>query len=524
MQTSAINIACEIERLLAFGLRQQLLETPDVIPARNSLLDLFRIDEPCAYASAEPAPDTAVPILERMLDYAAAAGLLPENSAVYRDLFDARIMGLIMPRASETARTFRALAAADPEAATDFFYKQSSACNYIRTERIKRNAYWLADTAYGAIEITVNLSKPEIDPKTIALMRSAPASSYPKCLLCADNAGYAGRVNHPARQNHHIIPLKLDGQAWYFQYSPYLYYNEHSIVFCAEHVPMQLTESTFRRLLDFVRQFPHYFIGSNADLPIVGGSILSHDHFQAGRHTFPMERAPIEAEYAHPSLSGLSAGIVRWPMSVIRLRCAQPEPLIETAAHILAKWRAYSDAAVDIAAYSDAGEGQRTPHNTITPIARRHASGLWELDLVLRNNRTTAEHPDGLFHPHARLHHIKKENIGLIEVMGLAVLPGRLQQELSGIAALLCGQSAYDPQEIGDSAHPLRQHADWIAALIERHGAALSGQEASELLQRSVGEKFVEVLTDAGVFKRTPAGSAGFDAFMRHVGFEISNS
>ena len=520
MHTSNMNIAYEIERLLAYGLHQQLLEPPDVIPARNSLLDLFQVGEPYTGVSSHSVPDTAVPILERMLDYAAEAGLLPENNTVYRDLFDARIMGLLMPRASETVRTFRLLAATDIGAATDFFYKQSSACNYIRTDRIQRNEYWLAKTTYGAIEITINLSKPEIDPKTIALMRSTPASSYPKCLLCADNAGYAGRINHPARQNHHVLPIELDGQAWYFQYSPYLYYNEHSIVFCAEHVPMQLTGRTFRKLIDFVRQFPHYFIGSNADLPIVGGSILSHDHYQAGRHTFPMEAAPIETDYAHPTFGGVTAGIVRWPMSVIRLRCAQPEPLIAAAEYVLAQWRAYSDAGVDIFAYSDAPDGQRTLHNTFTPIARINASGEWELDLVLRNNRTTAEHPDGLFHPHAHLHHIKKENIGLIEVMGLAVLPGRLQQELADIAALLCGQSAYDAQAIGDSAHPLHKHASWISSLIEQHGTALAAHDAKLLLQRSVGDIFVEVLTDAGVFKRSPTGVAAFEAFMSHVGFK----
>jgi UDPglucose--hexose-1-phosphate uridylyltransferase len=515
------RLAFELERLLAFALKTGLVEKEDIIPARNALLDLFGLAEPAEADTealmAEVPDDSPAPILERILDLAFEIGLLPENNGTYRDLLDARIMGLLMPRASETNRTFWRLAREQSmEAATDYFYRQSIAANYIMMDRVAKNEYWLADTDYGPIEITVNLSKPEKDPKEIALLKNAPSSSYPKCLLCAENAGYAGRINHPARQNHRIIPLELCGEPWYFQYSPYVYYNEHSIVLHRDHIPMKITPLTFRRLLAFIDQFPHYFIGSNADLPIVGGSILNHEHYQAGRHRFPMEKAPVEAEFVHADFAGVKAGIVRWPLSVLRLRCApgDRERLLAAADRVLALWRAYSDPAVRVLASSGS-----VPHNTITPIARINGAGELELDLVLRNNRTDGEHPDGIFHPSRRLHHIKKENIGLIEVMGLAVLPGRLKTELAGVQRILTGEDRYDAAELAEERHPLAKHAAWIAELVAARGTAMHPADAEALLRTEVGRKFADVLADCGVFKRDEAGHAAFRRFLAHAGF-----
>jgi UDPglucose--hexose-1-phosphate uridylyltransferase len=515
------RLAFELERLLAFALKTGLVEKEDVIPSRNALLDLFGLAEPAeadTEALAAEVPDQSpAPILERILDLAFEIGLLPENNGTYRDLLDARIMGLLMPRASETSRTFWRLAREQSmEAATNYFYRQSIAANYIMMDRVAKNEYWLADTDYGPIEITVNLSKPEKDPKEIALLKNAPSSSYPKCLLCAENAGYAGRINHPARQNHRIIPLELCGEPWYFQYSPYVYYNEHSIVLHRDHIPMKITPLTFRRLFAFIDQFPHYFIGSNADLPIVGGSILNHEHYQAGRHRFPMEKAPVEAEFVHADFAGVKAGIVRWPLSVVRLRCApgDRERLLAAADHVLALWREYSDPLVQVLAWSG-----NVPHNTITPIARINGAGELELDLVLRNNRTDGEHPDGIFHPGRRLHHIKKENIGLIEVMGLAVLPGRLKTELAGVQRILTGEDRYDAAALAEGRHPLAKHAAWIAELVAARGTAMHPADAEALLRAEVGRKFADVLADCGVFKRDEAGQAAFRRFLAHAGF-----
>jgi UDPglucose--hexose-1-phosphate uridylyltransferase len=363
------------------------------------------------------------------------------------------------------------------------------------------------------LEITVNLSKPEKDPREIALLKTLPQSNYPKCLLCKENVGYAGRPDHPARQNLRILPVPLKGEVWYFQYSPYVYYNEHSIVFCGEHIPMKITPDTFVRLLDFVEQYPHYFIGSNADLPIVGGSILNHDHFQAGRHVFPMETAPVADWRRCDAQPEVSAGIVQWPMSVLRLQSASKEAILGAASEILAKWRGYSDPVADLLAFSEKA-GERTEHNTITPIARLKKDGGFELDLVLRNNRTSAEHPDGIFHPHRELHHIKKENIGLIEVMGLAVLPGRLQTELEQIADILAGRAAYDEAALAAAEHPLNKHAEWIAALVDLYGTDGPDESVRLLLQAEVGDKFYAVLRDAGVYKADDTGRAAFDRFL----------
>jgi UDPglucose--hexose-1-phosphate uridylyltransferase len=547
----AVKAGLAIERLLRFGVQRGLIETLDVVPTRNALLDLFGLAEPYGGDVPEERLDSPVEVLAELLDAAAGTALLPEDTMTYRDLLDARIMGLLMPRQSEVAGRFWSTAKTQGvEAATEAFYRMSIDSHYIMMDRVQRNQMWLAATEYGELEITVNLSKPEKDPREIALLKTVQSSKYPKCLLCLENVGYAGRLNHPARQNHRVVPLKLDGETWYLQYSPYVYYNEHSIIFCERHVPMATTPATFERLLDFVEQFPHYFVGSNADLPIVGGSILDHDHFQGGRHAFPMEKAPVETQLSHPDYPNVRAGIVKWPMSVLRLSSHNKQQLLKMAISVLAAWREYSDAEADVLAYS--GE---TPHNTITPIARSNSRGEYELDLVLRNNRTSAEYPDGIFHPHRELHHIKKENIGLIEVMGLAVLPGRLKGELEAIADVLTGAAALgggasaagaggadasgtgsatggslSPGQaasagsvaaaLADAAHPLHKHAAWIEALVSRYGTALSPAEAAQVLQREVGAKFLNVLEHAGVYKRDERGQAAFRRFAATLGLK----
>ncbi|MFC4600222.1 UDP-glucose--hexose-1-phosphate uridylyltransferase [Cohnella hongkongensis] len=509
------ELAEAIERLVAFALHQGLIEPLDVDDARNRLLDLYGVKEPASgeLPPASELPDSPVPLLEPLLDAAAANGLIPDDTLTYRDLFDARIMGQLMPRPSETSRKFRELTAEGIARATDWFYKMSIDSNYIRMDRIQKNGYWKHRTPDGELEITVNLSKPEKDPKEIALLKSLPQSHYPKCLLCKENVGYAGRPDHPARQNLRILPLSLQGEAWYFQYSPYVYYNEHSIVFCGEHIPMKISPATFSRLLDFVERFPHYFIGSNADLPIVGGSILNHDHFQAGRHVFPMETAPVLEWRQCAKQPEVALGIVQWPMSVLRLQSGNRQAILDAASAILDRWRGYSDPAAEILASSEK-DGVRAEHNTITPIARIKDNGAYELDLVLRNNRTSAEHPDGIFHPHKELHHIKKENIGLIEVMGLAVLPGRLQTELSEIANVLTGKTRYDEAAIADAGHPLNKHAEWISTLVDRYGTDGSEEAVKLLLQADVGDKFYAVLRDAGVYKADENGRAAFERFL----------
>lgn len=522
-QETSERALAAIEDLVGYALRQRMIAPLDVEDARNALLDLFGFTEPGEGPDEAEgaAPSEPAELLEPLLDYGYAAGLIPDNTTTWRDLLDARIMGLLLPRPSAVADAFERRAEREGiAAATDAFYKLNIDANYIRMDRVRKNEYWLQSTAYGPLEMTINLSKPEKDPKEIALLKTLPPSRYPKCLLCKENVGYAGRPDHPARQNLRVLPLKLDGEDWFFQYSPYVYYNEHSIVFNARHVPMVISDGTFKRLLDFVDRMPHYFIGSNADLPIVGGSILNHDHFQAGRHVFPMEKAEAEASFTHPSYPGTVFGIVNWPMSVLRLQSASRDELLGAASMILAAWRSYSDASVDIEAYTEQPGGERIPHNTITPIARRKADGRYELDLVLRNNRTSGEHPDGIFHPHRHLHHIKKENIGLIEVMGLAVLPGRLKAELAQLARYLTGETPYDAAVLADAGHPLHSHADWLAGLVQSYGTALASDEAHALLREETGRKFTEVLHDAGVFKRNDAGRAAFAAFAASVGLQ----
>ncbi len=519
------TIGTEIEKLLRFARQARLLEPSDVIPARNALLDLFKLREPHPLAPGGELPDSPVPILQKLLDYAFEIGLLEQNIAVFRDLLDARIMGLLMPRQSEVEARFRARASErSVEQAADEFYQMSMDSNYIRTDRIAKNRYWLAETPYGSLEITINLSKPEKDPKEIALLRDMPADSYPPCLLCLENVGFAGTIRHPARQNHRVIPLKLGGQNWYFQYSPYVYFHQHCIVFSEEHRPMQIQSGTFRRLLDFVDRFPHYFIGSNADLPIVGGSILNHDHFQGGYHSFPMEKAEAELRFRHPDFEGIIAEKVKWPMSVLRISGASRDALLRLADRLYETWKGYSDPERGILAHTAAGTNGAVPHNTVTPIARINKRGHYEMDLVLRNNRTDRQHPEGIFHPHRKHHHMKKENIGLIEVMGLAVLPGRLDEELAQISGLLCRPSAQAECAKLDPAHPLFKHRDWINDLIAKYEGSLSPEQAETAIRHEVGLKFLQVLSDAGVFRSSADGLRGFVRFMERCGFQPSTS
>ena len=514
-----INPAYEIERLLQFGKQWGLLGIWDVTTARNALLDLLQVPEPCEIKVVEKFTESAVEILDNLLDYGFKMGLLPENSVTYRDLLDARIMGLLMPRQTEVVENFyKTLKEKSVEAATDEYYQLSKASNYIKMDRIAKNLYWLSNTEYGDIEITVNLSKPEKDPKTIAAERNMKQSSYPKCLLCFENVGYAGRLNHPARQNHRVIPLELDKEQWFIQYSPYVYYNEHCIVFSQEHRPMKISENTFTRLLDYVEQLPHYFLGSNADIPIVGGSILSHDHFQGGHHIFPMEKAPKELSFVHEAFPEVKSSIVKWPMSVVRISGNNKSDLVRLANVIMEQWREYKDRSADILPYSDEG-GKVVPHNAITPIARKNGDLEFEMDLVLRNNRTSAEHPDGIFHPHQELHHIKKENIGLIEVMGLAVLPGRLEEEMKGIELILTGEKVFDEKEIMMN-ESLKKHFTWISEMAEKYGCHNEAKAVQEILRVEIGSIFTRVLEDAGVFKRNSGGINSFIRFMKFVGFK----
>lgn len=499
-----MSIYSNIRALVTYGLDTGLVEKEDEIFTVNRLLELFKLDE-MEEGTGEEAPEADGAYLEKilgeMLDYAYEAGLIPENDITHRDLFDTKIMSMLMPRPGEVIRKFHELYERSPEEATDYFYKLSQDSDYIRRYRIVKDQKWVAPTKYGDLDVTINLSKPEKDPKAIAAAKLAKQSGYPKCLLCMENVGYAGRVNHPARQNHRIIPVTIQDSRWGFQYSPYVYYNEHCIVFNGEHVPMKIEHGTFCKLFDFVKQFPHYFVGSNADLPIVGGSILSHDHFQGGNYEFAMAKAPVERTFTVKGYEEVEAGIVNWPMSVIRLSGDDTERIIALADHILEAWREYTDEEAFIYAYTD-GE----PHNTITPIARKRGS-KYELDLVLRNNITTEEHPLGVYHPHAKLHHIKKENIGLIEVMGLAVLPARLKGEMEQLAeAILAGRDIR-----GDET--LEKHADWVEEFLPKY-EKIDAENVHDILRTEIGFVFMQVLEDAGVYKRTKEGQ---DAFMRFV-------
>lgn len=491
-----------IKKLVTYATEHYLIHPVDRTWATNRILEALHLDEYVEPETAFSDVDLEETLAE-LLDYAAANGLIEENTTLYRDLFDTKLMGLLTPAPHEVIDTFTALYSESPEAATDYYYKLSRDTDYIRTYRVKKDLRWVYKSEFGDLDITVNLSKPEKDPKAIAAARNAAKSSYPKCALCHENEGYAGNLNAAARQNHRTIPITINNSQWYLQYSPYVYYNEHCIAFNGEHTPMKIDRAAFSKLLDFVTLFPHYFLGSNADLPIVGGSILSHDHFQGGRYTFAMTKAPIEKEISFADFADVKAGIVKWPLSTIRLRCADRARLIDLADKILGAWRGYTDENAFIFAETN-GE----PHNTITPIARRRGDD-YELDLVLRNNITTEEYPLGVYHPHAELHHIKKENIGLIEVMGLAVLPARLKKEMDTLkTTILAGGDLRADEAIA-------KHADWAEEFLGRR--SVTADNINEVVNEEIGKVFAEVLVHAGVYKCDAEGREAFDRFVAYV-------
>ena len=487
-----------IKKLVTYGMETGLISEEEKIYSTNLILDVLKLDD---YEEPEENYEKVElePVLKELLDYAVEKGLI-EDSVVYRDLFDTRLMNCLVPRPSQVIKTFKEKYAASPEEATNYYYKLSRDSDYIRRYRVCKDMKWVTKTEYGDIDITINLSKPEKDPKAIAAAKLAKQSGYPKCQLCRENEGYAGRTNHPARENHRIIPITINGGQWGFQYSPYVYYNEHCIVFNGQHVPMKVERATFVKLFDFIKLFPHYFIGSNADLPIVGGSILSHDHFQGGNYEFAMAKAPVEREFTVKGYEDVKAGIVKWPLSVIRLSCTDEKRIIDLADHILKAWRGYTDEEAYVFAETD-GE----PHNTITPIARKRGD-MYELDLALRNNITTPECPFGLYHPHNELHHIKKENIGLIEVMGLAVLPSRLKEEMEILSDyIVYGKDIRSNEKI-------EKHADWVDEFRPKYPVINAGN-VDAILKEEIGIVFKKVLEDAGVFKRDAKGQAAFDRF-----------
>lgn len=491
------SLICE---LVNYGIEHGLVEPADKVFVTNQLLELFQISDYQDTDNTDSKPRQLHLILEDMLSYAHEKGILEEDTITMKDLFDTKIMGLLTPLPSMVRKTFADKYAISPKEATDYYYHFSQSTNYIRKNRIEKDEKWVADTEFGPIDITINLSKPEKDPRDIAKAGSAKKSGYPSCLLCKENEGYAGHFSHPARQNHRIIPITLDSEPYYLQYSPYVYYNEHCIIFNSKHIPMKIDKSTFFKLLDFTNQFPHYTAGSNADLPIVGGSILSHDHFQGGNYTFAMAKAPYEHIFPLKDYPEVHAGTIKWPMSVIRLQGKNTFAIAEAADHILTVWRNYTDKDAYIFSKTDG-----VPHNTITPIARMH-NGLYELDLVLRNNITTEECPLGLYHPHTQYHHIKKENIGLIEVMGLAVLPARLKNEIN-----LLENAILNHQNIRENAD-IAKHADWVEEWI--HNYNITADNLHSIIQKEIGVVFTKVLECAGVYKRTPEGFKAFQKFI----------
>lgn len=488
-----------IKKLVQYGINTGLTPESERIYTTNLLLDVMKED---SYEDVPCDLDNIIleDVLAELLDEAIKRGII-EDSITYRDLLDTKLMNCLMPRPSQIQAEFWKKYEISPKNATDYYYKLSQDSNYIRRYRIRKDRKWTVDTDYGTLDITINLSKPEKDPKAIAAAGKAKSVSYPKCQLCMENEGYAGRTNHPARENHRIIPITIQEKKWGFQYSPYVYYNEHCIVFNGEHTPMKIERTAFAKLFDFIKLFPHYFLGSNADLPIVGGSILSHDHFQGGNYTFAMAKAPVVEPFQVAGYEDVAAGIVKWPLSVIRLQSSDSERIIDLAEHILGKWRSYTDKEAFIFAETDG-----TPHNTITPIARKRGD-LFELDLTLRNNITTEEHPLGVFHPHAKLHHIKKENIGLIEVMGLAVLPARLKGEME-----LLRQYILEGRDIRSN-EQIAKHADWVDEFLPSY-TDISTDNIDHILEQEVGKVFCQVLEDAGVYKNTEEGRKAFHRFI----------
>lgn len=495
-----MDIYSAITALVQYAEKENLIEKEDRAYAANRIIEALSLD---SLEEREVTEEYSLEeILSAILNYACENGLC-EDSVVYRDLFDTKIMGLLTPRPSEVIKNFRSKYEESPETATDYYYNLSRKTDYIREYRVKNDMKWVTSTDYGDIDITINLSKPEKDPKAIAAALTMKQSAYPKCQLCRENEGYAGRVNHPARQNHRIIPITVNDSDWFMQYSPYVYYNEHCIVFNGAHTPMKIDKSVFVKLFDFVKLFPHYFVGSNADLPIVGGSILTHEHFQGGHYTFAMAKAPVETTFEFEGYSDVQAGIVKWPMSVIRLRGEDTARICDLAGEILAKWRGYTDEEAFVFA-----ETNGTPHNTITPIAR-FRDGAFELDLVLRNNITTEECPDGFYHPHPEYHHIKRENIGLIEVMGLAVLPSRLKGEMETLRDALVNGSDISADE------SIAKHAQWADMIKSKY--ELTAENTMDILKKEIGVVFAAILEQCGVFARTEEGKAQFVKFLESV-------
>ena len=507
----AVNISIEVQNLLNYALQKQLIIPEDIIYTKNKLLEALSLDEieniKIENEIIEDKDYGLQQILDNITDWAYENEKIEDNGIVTRDLFDTKIMACLIGRPSEIIRKFNKLYNESPSIATDYFYGLSINSNYIRWERVQKDLKWKCATEYGDIDITINLSKPEKDPKAIAMAKNLKTSGYPTCLLCKENEGYAGRINHPARGNHRIIPVELNSEEWFIQYSPYVYYNEHCIVLKGEHEPMKICKETFKRLLDFVWQYPHYIIGSNADLPIVGGSILSHDHFQGGNYEFAMAKALVEEEFVVIGFEGATLGRVKWPMSVVRIKGYDSKTLIDLAYHILKRWKSYSDENVDIMAYTE-----DIPHNTITPIARRRGDA-YEIDLVLRNNRTSEEHQDGIFHPHEELHHIKKENIGLIEVMGLAVLPARLKTEIKELSYYLINKNKINEL---DNCPELVKHKKWALELVQKY-SDISETNVDEILKMEIGMVFSEVLEHSGVFKRDKSGIKAFNKFINSL-------
>ena len=491
-------ISESISKLVQYGISNGLVQESDKIYVTNRILETLKLDEFEQSTSSDGTIDLES-VLKDILNFACSKGLIEDN-IILRDLFDTKVMGCLVPPPHDVIEKFEMLYKSSPQLATDWYYKFSQDTDYIRRYRIKKDLRWKTMTDYGELDISINLSKPEKDPKAIAAAKSAKQSGYPKCALCAENEGYAGRLNHPARQNHRIIPIDLGGEKWFLQYSPYVYYNEHCIVLYSNHIPMKIDKSTFQKLFCFVEKFPHYFIGSNADLPIVGGSILSHDHFQGGNYEFAMARAQIEHHFSVKGFEDIETGIVKWPMSVIRLRHPEKDRLIELADYILNKWRDYSDEKAFIYAFTDG-----IPHNTITPIARK-SGALFELDLVLRNNITTDEHPLGVYHPHAEFHHIKKENIGLIEVMGLAVLPARLKQEFELLSEYILSGKDLRSNDI------ISKHADWVESFLPKY--TVTSENIQKILQDETAKVFSKILECCGVFKRDEKGRQDFARFL----------
>jgi len=503
-----MNIFEEIKLLLAYGIKNDLIGKYDEIISRNEIISLLRLEEwKDTDISLKIIPEYPNEILENICNWAVEKGII-EDTITTRELFDTEIMGKITPSATHIIDKFIKISSLGGiKKATENYYEFAQKINYIRTDRIAKNMHWYSNTEYGDMEITVNLSKPEKDPRDIAKERLLPPSSYPKCLLCYENVGYAGRINHPARQNHRVLPFFLEGEEWFLQYSPYVYYNEHAIVFSKEHRPMKINKDTFNRITAFIEQVPHYFIGSNADLPIVGGSILSHDHYQGGHHEFPMAKSPIEKTLVFKGFEEIEAGIVRWPMSVIRIKSSDRKKLVELAVKILDSWRKYSDESLNIYAFSD-----ETPHNTVTPIGRRRGKDF-ELDLVLRNNKTTELYPLGIFHPHEDVHNIKKENIGLIEVMGLAVLPGRLKEELEILSKYMT-ESDFKTKIKNNP--KVEKHLEWAININKKH-LEITSENIKNILKDEIGITFSRVLEDAGVFKRNAEGQKGLIRFIEYI-------